>query len=516
MKGINIVIVLLLLTVALNAQLIDITSYIHQSAVTPTNQILLRLASVEQLAAFNIEALTLQDGTQYTATFQPANISEQTLVIQAPAANLPQIAFRVQESMVTLLIPWQISAAQASQPLYYIQAGESPEGVTTGTSDNYTDLRSQYFSITENSFNVMLENAAGTYPSSLNQMYIYGSMILNADRLLELDIDFENFDLENIDPAILAQLHAFAAMYCNISFLTLIQITPGIYKLPLSLLLDPESIDLATLIGSLAPIASITSSISSGALLIRANYSNLANDPDFGEWPNLSNCLITIPFILHLTNILNPVIDLDIGTPTVVYCTPYELFPQTNTTVTINTGTMTPYLYEVIYESPGGFYPFTAKFTNINQEVFLPVTASMDFLQGAAFYFSSTSLLYSGTFEFSADGRNTTTLDYEDPYSIDDNVIDLPPFVLENYPNPFNPQTSIRYSVARDEFVNISVYNIKGQRVKTLLTERKPAGTHEVIWNGTDELGRVVSSGIYCYQLTTPEGSYRKKMLMMK
>jgi len=516
MKRVYFTLALLFLTIALNAQLIDLSSYIHQSAITPNNKILLRLYSIEQIAPFTIEALTLQDGVLYTEPFQPVNISEQRLIIPAPSATLPQIAFRVQQGMVSLLIPWQIATALAAQPLYYILAGESPEGVTTGTSDNFTDLRTQSFSTTENSINVMLENAAHSYPSSMAQMYMYGSMVLNADRLLELDIDFENFDIENIDPAILEQLHAFAIMYSNIN-LFILQIYSGIYKLPLSLLLDPENIDISGLLTSLNSIASITTSISAGALLLRANYSDLATDPDFGEWPNISNCLITIPFIIHATNILStPNIDLDVGTPTIIFCSPYEVLPQTNTSVAINTGTMTPYLYEVLYASPGGFYPYTARFTNIDQQEFLPITTSMSFLVGGVFYFSSNEPLKSGTFEFSADSLDFATIEYTDPYSIEDNLAIAPAIILENYPNPFNPHTSIRYSVARETPVNISVFNIKGQKVKTLVNCVLGAGTHEAIWNGCDELGQVASSGVYFYQMTTPEKSYRRKMLLLK
>jgi len=516
MKRVYFTLVMLFLAITLNAQLIDLSSYIHQSAITPTNQILLRLYAIEQISPFSIEALTLQDGVLYTETFQSVNISEQQLIIPAPDIALPQIAFRVQQGMVSVLIPWQITTAQAAQPLYYILTAESPEGVTTGTSDNYTDLRTQSFSTTESTINVMLENAAGSYPSSMSQMYMYGSMVLNADRLLELDIDFENFDLENIDPAILAQLHAFAIMYSNIN-LYVLQIYSGIYKLPLSLLLDPENIDISALLTSLNSIANITTSISSGALLLRANYSDLASDSDFGEWPNISNCLVTIPFIIHATNILTtPTIDLDVGTPTVIFCSPYEVLPQINTTVTINTGTMTPYSYEVFYSSPGGFYPFTARFTNVDQQEFLPVTTSMSFLIGAVFYFTSTTPLGSGTFEFSADDLDFATLNYIDPYSIEDNVATVPDIVLENYPNPFNPQTSIRYSIPKETMVNISVYNLRGQRVKTLVNSVHGAGRHEVIWNGTDELGQTVSSGVYFYRLITPDNVVDRKMLLLK
>ncbi len=84
------------------------------------------------------------------------------------------------------------------------------------------------------------------------------------------------------------------------------------------------------------------------------------------------------------------------------------------------------------------------------------------------------------------------------------------------YPNPFNPSTTIAYSLSEAGPVEISVYNIRGQRVKKLVSERQPAGQHNVVWNGTDSRGKPVSSGIYFYRMTTPDRNIAKKMVMVK
>jgi hypothetical protein len=86
-----------------------------------------------------------------------------------------------------------------------------------------------------------------------------------------------------------------------------------------------------------------------------------------------------------------------------------------------------------------------------------------------------------------------------------------------NYPNPFNPATTISFSVAQtSSFVNLEVFNIKGQKVKTLIDEILPADQHSVIWNGKDENGKPVSSGVYFYKMKA--GSYlsSKKMILLK
>jgi len=85
-----------------------------------------------------------------------------------------------------------------------------------------------------------------------------------------------------------------------------------------------------------------------------------------------------------------------------------------------------------------------------------------------------------------------------------------------NYPNPFNPSTSIAFDMARDGQVTIDVFNIKGQKVKTLVNEFFGVGSHKVVWNGDDLNGRTVGSGVYFYRMTTNGYSKTQKMLLMK
>jgi hypothetical protein len=73
--------------------------------------------------------------------------------------------------------------------------------------------------------------------------------------------------------------------------------------------------------------------------------------------------------------------------------------------------------------------------------------------------------------------------------------------LLKNFPNPFNPETIIYYQLPENSEVNLSIYNIKGQKVKTLANKVIPVGEHSVIWNGRDSNGKRVSSGIYFYKL---------------
>ena len=85
-----------------------------------------------------------------------------------------------------------------------------------------------------------------------------------------------------------------------------------------------------------------------------------------------------------------------------------------------------------------------------------------------------------------------------------------------NYPNPFNPETTISYSLKQGENVKIEVYNIKGQLVRTLVNEEQAAGNHKVVWTGVDNNNRPVSSGVYFYKMTAGKYSSSKKMILMK
>ena len=85
-----------------------------------------------------------------------------------------------------------------------------------------------------------------------------------------------------------------------------------------------------------------------------------------------------------------------------------------------------------------------------------------------------------------------------------------------NYPNPFNPETTISYSVKDKLPVTIEIYNLKGQKVKTLVNETKAPGNHSVVWKGLDDNNRPVSSGVYFFKMNAGKYSSTKKMIMMK
>jgi hypothetical protein len=88
--------------------------------------------------------------------------------------------------------------------------------------------------------------------------------------------------------------------------------------------------------------------------------------------------------------------------------------------------------------------------------------------------------------------------------------------LISNYPNPFNPSTTIQFKLAEESEVSMEIYNIKGQKVKTLTNEFLLIGKHERIWDGKDENKQSVSSGIYFCKLRSSKYSAYRKMILLK
>jgi hypothetical protein len=104
------------------------------------------------------------------------------------------------------------------------------------------------------------------------------------------------------------------------------------------------------------------------------------------------------------------------------------------------------------------------------------------------------------------------------PTSVRDGMGSLPTkFKLYfNYPNPFNPTTTIKFDIPKSSLVRLEVYNVLGVLVKTLVDEQKEQGSYSVAWDGMDNSGTQISSGLYFYKLTTEKGCRTNKAILIK
>ncbi|MFQ6114226.1 MAG: T9SS type A sorting domain-containing protein, partial [bacterium] len=87
--------------------------------------------------------------------------------------------------------------------------------------------------------------------------------------------------------------------------------------------------------------------------------------------------------------------------------------------------------------------------------------------------------------------------------------------LCQNYPNPFNPQTTIEYQLPHPGHIILRIFNLLGQEIKTLVDEGQTAGNYSVVWDGKDNFGKGVTSGVYFYQLTVKGGPVKKTRILL-
>ncbi len=85
-----------------------------------------------------------------------------------------------------------------------------------------------------------------------------------------------------------------------------------------------------------------------------------------------------------------------------------------------------------------------------------------------------------------------------------------------NYPNPFNPKTTIKYSLPQNTYVTLTVYDILGKTIRTIFSDTQTAGTHSITWDGRDESGLPAASGIYFYRMTTQDYQAVGRMVLAR
>jgi Subtilase family/FlgD Ig-like domain/FG-GAP-like repeat len=125
--------------------------------------------------------------------------------------------------------------------------------------------------------------------------------------------------------------------------------------------------------------------------------------------------------------------------------------------------------------------------------------------------------------QFAHDSRNSgilpPTFGIEPPVISPDTISPPTPagfYLAQNYPNPFNAETVIKFRLMRTSDVRLEVYNLLGQKIKTVIEKNLTPGAHRVVWDGSNDSGNDVASGVYFYRLKTSDGVLSRKMILMK
>jgi len=157
-----------------------------------------------------------------------------------------------------------------------------------------------------------------------------------------------------------------------------------------------------------------------------------------------------------------------------------------------------------------GFY----KYDGIEWTLYHPENSGLPSLDVRSIDIDENSNKWIGTWDgglavFNEEG---ISLNSKDDYFFKPKTINL----ANSYPNPFNPITTLRYDLPKNSLVNITIYDLLGRQVKTLVNQTQNAGFKSIIWNATNDYGKPVSAGVYLYQIQAGEFVQTRKMVLLK
>ena len=166
------------------------------------------------------------------------------------------------------------------------------------------------------------------------------------------------------------------------------------------------------------------------------------------------------------------------------------------------------YSKEEIYDTTGLSYPIP--YQDIAEEAFRDVPGNNATIRFSVWAYDGTDSL-----KISGDDRVLYVNRYE-YLKLEENGIPSSFALHDNYPNPFNPKTQIRFNLPHRNDVNINIYNMLGQKVKVFSMINTPAGTHSITWNAANQNGQPLSAGVYLYQMISKDFVQTRKMVLLK
>ena len=134
-----------------------------------------------------------------------------------------------------------------------------------------------------------------------------------------------------------------------------------------------------------------------------------------------------------------------------------------------------------------------------------------DWFYGSNWGFHSSEELINFFLEYKLSDFNSTEIADDQNTGVPENY-----FLHQNFPNPFNPVTLIGYDLPEKSFVNVTVFDILGRKVSSIVNKEQKAGVKTVVWDGTDGVGKPVSSGVYLYSIQTENTFKTRKMILLR
>jgi len=469
----KIIIILMLLFIhLLQAQIPDISFWnnTRNSSYTQGNEIHIRC---ETLDLPGLETEMYYSTTTGWESSEMNNLSGLTYeaIIPALLTETQYCRFRTETDTLVGMMPayQQNDVFPSEEELGFIATDpnndnlvpDSPNLNITGNYFGYSDTR--FYAGFSNESEEFPLDTGGFFPTTF---YFYVTTIINPETVL-------------IDSAV------FAMIYCDIP----VFMSSGLYKINGT----EFSLNAFEMIGE------IEAEAVNGQLQLACNIETLTNDEDFGEWPNLSNSIgvemLTAKYTLPTEFML-----ADLGRLSLQFIDQYEIEPIVNILPEINdlNGTNGG-LFTCTYYDENGHFPLVAEIV-LDDMIFSVNPLSFDYSGNVIFESVTGSSGWSeATFRFSDNNIEFVEETIFNTAGSDDELL-ISNYNLRNFPNPFNPNTTITFDLGLDvsEKKELIIFNLKGQKVKhyTLLNNQ-----FSITWDGTDENDRPVASGIYLYKL---------------
>lgn len=484
--------VILLIIVNLTAS--PLINNLRFSAINQDNQIVTR----GELVSFYDLSFYYQDSGQWQyVDFSHIDntLASYQAILPAPDQTPRHIGIRAYNDVVSELdagvaiqpIPWTGQEQPSSTDLNWLLNDASEDA---SVDESFLDIISTHFTYDEEKLYFAIENNGGGFPVSeaiWGPFYSYISLIIPND----------------------IALTPFGLLY-TVNQAGIIQ--PGLYKIT-----GMEMTDIQ-LIGDIETVIDQDNNL----LILSCDWSDLYADEDFNSWFDPDQAMFSTVSGTGMITLAGGMQETDYTYPAVVFLDELTLEENENILPEISSISPDPItgLLSFSYFDSNGNFPLTSQAVIDGTDSLSFYPQSHDFSQEVVFISEQASQLIMGEWEEILVRVSDNDIDFVtstiEQVSNESNQAVSPNFSVRNYPNPFNPQTTISFNINERTYLTSEIFNLKGQKITNLESGYYARGKHNLVWNGKDDNKKDMPSGVYYLRLKTDKEEAIHKMLLMK
>lgn len=384
-------------------------------------------------------------------------------------------------------IPWENEDQPALTDLNWLVNDTEDD---TTVDEPFLDITATHFTYNEDQLYFGIQNNGGGFPVSQamwGPFYYYISLIIPNDI--------------NLSP--------FGLLY-TVNQAGIIQ--PGLYKITGMEMTDIE------LIGEIETSIDADNNL----LTLSCDWDDLYADADFNAWFDPEQAMFATVSGTGMITLAGGMQETDFTYPAMLYLDHLSMEVQENILPQISDiqTDLENGLISLTYYDENGNFPLTAQAWINDLDVIELHPQTYDFSEEVVFQSSELTDFDLDNESFIRLVFSDNNIDYveETIYNVsnDDINITLAPVQVNNYPNPFNPETTISFSLNKPAFVQVDIYNLRGQFITNLESSSYSQGNHQLIWDASRENKKKLASGIYYVQLKIGQQVYNHKMILMK